>query len=452
MARLFGTDGIRGVANITPMSPEDVMALGRAAVAVLAPATLESKPCFVIGRDTRLSSPMLEAALLAGFCSAGADIVCLGVLPSAAVAYLTQRLGATAGAMISASHNVYADNGVKFFASTGAKLDDHLEEAIEARLLVSDTVRCPITGGAVGGPRPWADPQQQYLEFLKSTVQHNTLAPLRIGLDCANGAASAVAPLLFTQLGAEVYVWHAMPDGRNINHQCGALYPEFLQQHVVRLGLDVGFAFDGDADRLIAIDRTGHILDGDYILAICAQDLYTSTEDTPRVVASTVMANAGLERALRHQGIRLFKTPVGDKHVLQGMRQQGAILGGEPSGHVIFLKHLPTGDGLLTAIQILNIMLTQRLPLAELAEVLHKFPQVLMNVPMRERRDPLDFPAVQQAVEQASSALGDDGRVVVRLSGTEHVARVMVEGPEHMMVTALAQRIVNAITHELGLP
>jgi phosphoglucosamine mutase len=243
-----------------------------------------------------------------------------------------------------------------------------------------------------------------------------------------------------------------MPDGCNINHQCGALYPEFLQQHVVRLGLDVGFAFDGDADRLIAIDHTGRILDGDYILAICAQDFYPCMEDTPRVVVSTVMANVGLVRVLRHQGIMLFKTPVGDKHVLQGMQQQGAILGGEPSGHVIFLRHLPTGDGLLTAMQLLNIMLTQRLPLAELAAVLHKFPQVLMNVPIRERRDPLGFPAVQQAIEQAHSTLGDDGRVVIRLSGTEQVARVMVEGPEHMIITALAQRIVNAITHELGLP
>jgi phosphoglucosamine mutase len=434
------------------MSPAEVMALGCAAVEVLAPANLEGKPCVVIGRDTRLSSPMLEAALLAGLCSAGADVVLLGVIPSAGVAHLSQRLGAIAGAMVSASHNAYGDNGIKFFAPTGAKLDDRLEEAIEARLLVSDTVRHPITGKAVGGPRLYADPQRQYLEFLKSTLQHNTLAPLRIGLDCANGAASTVAPTLFTQLGAEVHVWHAMPDGCNINHQCGALYPEFLQQHVVRQGLDVGFAFDGDADRLIAIDRTGRILDGDYILAICAQDLCTSMEDTPRVVVSTVMANVGLERALRHQGIRLFKAPVGDKYVLQGMRQQGAILGGEPSGHVIFLKHLPTGDGLLTAIQLLNVMLIQRMPLAELAQVLHKFPQVLMNVPIHERRDPLDFPAVQQAVEQASSALGDDGRVVVRLSGTEHVARVMVEGPEHIMVAALAQRIVDAITHELGLP
>jgi phosphoglucosamine mutase len=449
MARLFGTDGIRGTANVEPMTPETAMALGRAAAQVLASSAPTAKPCVVVGRDTRQSGPMLEAAITAGLCSAGVNVLNVGVFPTPGVAYLTRAVGALAGVMISASHNPYMDNGIKFFSATGMKLDDHLEDAIEAHLQAPLTVTRP-TGKLVGSPRAYADPVQRYIDFLKSTSCYATPGSLRIGLDCANGAASAVAPALFKQLGAQVYVWHATPDGININHQCGSLHPEFLQQKVRHEGLDLGFTFDGDADRLIAIDHTGGILDGDYILAICAQALSEADLLSPRMVVGTIMANLGLDHALRRQDIALHKTQVGDKHVLQAMRHHGAMLGGEQSGHVIFLNHHTTGDGLLTAVQVLNAVLARQTPLAELAQILRKCPQVLINVQLPERRDPLGLPQVQQTVQQAEAALGMDGRVLVRLSGTELVARVMVEGPDHAMIEPLAQRIAHAIASELG--
>ena len=448
MARLFGTDGVRGIANVAPMSPEVVMALGQAAVRVLAPMASGESRSLVVGRDTRLSSPMLEAALTAGICSAGADVLAVGVLPTPGVAYLIRHLSAVGGVVISASHNPYMDNGIKFFSATGTKLDDTLEEAIEAWLSTAE-VEQPLTGEALGRPISYDGGTQRYVAFLKQTFRYEIPVNLHIGLDCANGAASAVAPALFTQLGARVRVWHAAPDGRNINAQCGAVHPAFLQQKVLEEKLDVGFAFDGDADRLIAIDHTGHILDGDYILAVCAQALL-DLQPSQRTVVSTVMANLGLDQALRQIGLAVYRTPVGDKYVVEGMRRTGAILGGEQSGHVVFLNHHTTGDGLLTAVQLLNAMAARQIPLAALAQVLHKLPQIVLNVHIRERRDPLGFSQVQCIVEEAEGLLGNNGRVVVRLSGTEPVARIMVEGPEQDMVASLAHRIGQAIANALG--
>jgi phosphoglucosamine mutase len=449
MARIFGTDGVRGLANVAPMSPEVVMALGRAAVHVLAPSTSEVKPSLIVGCDTRLSSPMVEAALTAGICSAGADVLHVGVLPTAGVAYLIRYIGASGGVMISASHNPYMDNGIKFFSATGTKLEDRLEEELEARIHNLD-VGTPLTGEAIGRPILYEDGAQHYIDFLRKTFRHATPVKLRIGLDCANGAASVVAPTLFRQLGGKVHVWHAEPDGVNINQQCGAVYPEFLQQKVLEEKLDIGFAFDGDADRLIAIDHTGCVLDGDYLLAVCAQALLEEDQASQRTVVSTVMANLGLEQALRQMGFALYRTPVGDKYVVEGMRQTGARLGGEQSGHIVFLNHHTTGDGLLTAIQLLNTIIARQLPLAALAQILHKFPQIVLNVKIRERRDPLGLPQVQRMIKEAEHRLGRDGRVVVRLSGTESVARVMVEGPEQSLIEFLAHRIGRAITSELG--
>lgn len=451
MTRLFGTDGVRGTANVAPVSPEVVMALGRAAVQTLGAAGGEEKPRFLIGRDTRLSGSMLEAALVAGICSAGADAVLVGVLPTAAVAYLTRTTGATAGVMISASHNPFADNGIKFFDREGVKLADALEAQIEACLAHPPATPPPV-GKAVG--RAWQESEaaERYVSFLLSTFQHPLPVRLRIGLDCANGAASGVAPLLFTRLGAEVYTWQAAPDGCNINAQCGAVYPEFLRQQVLAHRLDLGFAFDGDADRLIAVDHTGRILDGDDVLAICARYLHARQALTHNLVISTIMANLGLRRALHRLGIALETTPVGDKYVFQAMRERGAVLGGEPSGHLIFRAFHTTGDGLLTAVQLLNAIVVQQAPLAELAAWMQKFPQVLTSVRIRKRQDPLSIPAVQQAVTAAQRALGDEGRVVVRLSGTEPVARVMVEGPDQAAVATLAHDIAQAITDSLGEP
>ncbi len=450
MARMFGTDGVRGVANLAPMSPETVLALGRAAVRVLAPSTTTtSKPCFVIGRDTRLSGSMLEAALTAGICSAGANVLQVGILPTPGVAYLTRAMGAAAGVMISASHNPYMDNGVKFFSAQGRKLEDRFESEIEKQVHEASTGDRP-TGKAVGETQGCEEPGQRYIEFLSTTYHQEKPLLLRIGLDCANGAASEVAPALFTQLGAQVHVWHADPDGLNINEQCGALYPEFLQQKVVDERLDIGFAFDGDADRLIAIDHTGHILDGDYILAICSKALLASDATLSHIVVSTVMANLGLERALQQMGLELHKTQVGDRHVVQAMQQRGAVLGGEQSGHIVFLQYHTTGDGLLTAIQLLNVMVSQRASLAELAQSFYKFPQVLLNVKVFDRVEPMTIPSVQEVIQHAERVLGNDGRVLVRLSGTELVARVMVEGPDEAIITPLAQHIAQTIARELG--
>lgn len=449
MARMFGTDGIRGIANVEPMTPETTIALGRAAVEILAPSNITAKPCVVVGRDTRQSGPMLEAALTAGLSSAGVDVLHVGVLPTPGVAYLTRALGALAGVMISASHNPYMDNGIKFFSAAGMKLEDHLEDAIEAHMHVPPT-STPPTGEVVGTVLPYEAPAQRYIDFLRSTFRYPTPVALRIGLDCANGAASTIAPALFEQLGAHVCVWHATPNGTNINHRCGSLYPEFMQQKVRQEGLDLGFTFDGDADRLIVVDHTGGILDGDYILAICAQALLDADLLSQRIVVGTVMANLGLEHALRKQDIVLHKTQVGDKYVMQAMQRHNATLGGEQSGHIIFLNHHTTGDGLLTAVQILNAMAARQTPLAELAQILHKFPQILVNVKLRERRDLISLPRVQQAVQQAEEVLGKDGRVFIRLSGTELVARVMVEGPDQAMIEPLAQQVAKAIAHEIG--
>ncbi len=451
MTRLFGTDGIRGLANVDPVSPEIALALGRAAVEVLAPSPCGGKPAVVVGRDTRLSGTMLEGALVAGLCAAGADVFSAGVLPTAGVAYLTRTLGAMAGVMISASHNVFEDNGIKFFSASGHKLEDGQEDAMAERIAVP-VEHEPVTGGRVGQCRTEveADAVRRYTDFLASAYAGPTPLDLRIRLDCAHGAASVVAPELFRQLGAHVSVCHAAPDGQNINRDCGSLHPERLQQMVVDEALDVGFAFDGDADRLVAVDHTGAVLDGDYILAISAQDLQTRGALAHSTVVSTVMANLGLDKTLQAMDIALHKTQVGDKYVMQDMREHGAVLGGEQSGHILYLDHHTTGDGLLTAVQLLNAMSAQQVPLKEMAQILQKYPQVLVNVRLRHRCDPLQYDGVRDAVQSAESTLNQDGRILVRLSGTEPVARVMVEGPTQAVIEPVAKRIAKAITDAIG--
>lgn len=450
MANLFGTDGVRGVANVEPTSPEAALAIGRAAAGILTTPGHEGRPRFVIGRDTRLSGTMLEAALTAGLCSAGVDVLQLGVISSGGVAYLTRRLQAVAGIMVSASHNPYADNGIKFFSPSGAKIETDSEEKIETRLQdSSDTLPRP-TGKAVGCSQPYLPAAQQYADFLKSTFRGTCPVQLRVGLDCANGAASHIAPVLFEKLGVQVWTLHTSPNGTNINQQCGSLYPESLQQHVLAQKLDVGFAFDGDADRLTVVDHTGQVLDGDNILAICAELLSEVGHLTPRAVVSTVMANWGLKQALRRLDCALHTVQVGDKHVVQGMRQTGAMVGGEPSGHVIFSEHLETSDGLLTALQLLQAMQREQTAMADLARSFHRSPQVLTNVKLSKRCDPLGFPSVRLAIDNAERTLGEAGRVLVRLSGTEPVARVLVEGPEISALTPLANNICQVIAAELG--
>ena len=450
MANLFGTDGVRGVANVEPTSPETAMAIGRAAAELLATRNPEATPRFVVGRDTRLSGTMLEAALTAGLCSAGMEVLQLGVIPSGGVAHLTRQLQAAGGVMVSASHNPYADNGIKFFSPSGAKIDTSLEQEMETRLQDSPDNFPRPTGRGVGYCQPYQPAAQHYADFLESTFHGSRPVKLRVGLDCANGAASHIAPALFEKLGAQVWALHTSPDGANINQQCGSLHPESLQQHVLAQRLDVGFAFDGDADRLTVVDHTGEVLDGDNILAICAEMLSKAGSLTRRTVVSTVMANWGLKQTLQRLDCALHIVQVGDKHVVQGMRQTGAILGGEPSGHIIFSDHLGTSDGLLTALQLVQAMQTDQVAMADLARSFHRFPQVLTNVKLSRRCDPLGFPSVRLAIGDAERALGEAGRVVVRLSGTELVARVLLEGPEASALTPLASDICQAITAELG--
>ena len=451
MADLFGTDGVRGVANVGPMSPEAAMAMGRAAAKVLAPPGSGAKSPFIVGRDTRISGTMLEAALIAGLCSAGVDVLQLGVIPSGGVAYLTRLLQATAGIMVSASHNPYADNGIKFFSPAGAKIEPDLEREIETRLTESpDTFPRP-TGHAVGRSRPCPSAQRHYTDFLKSTFNGPPALGLRVGVDCANGAASQVAPVLFEELGAQVWPLHASPDGVNINWQCGSLYPESLRQHVMSENLDVGFAFDGDADRVTVVDSTGQVLDGDNILAICA-GMLSEDDQVPRTVVGTVMANWGLKQALQRLNCSLHVVQVGDRHVVQGMRRTGAVLGGEPSGHVIFSRHIETSDGLITALQILRAMHKGPTSMADLARNFDRSPQVLTNVKLSRRGDPLQIDSVRDAISRAERQLGESGRVFVRLSGTEPVARVLLEGPEASALSLLSADICGAIEAELGTP
>jgi phosphoglucosamine mutase len=447
--RLFGTDGVRGLANQYPVTPEMALSLGRAGAEHLQ-GRRQGKGMIIVGRDTRLSGDMLEAAICAGICAAGVDAVQVGVLPTPAIAYLTRAWEALGGVVLSASHNPFEDNGIKFFSADGFKLPDAQEDRLEHMALQGVTRLAP-TGFDVGRIRTAIDAIPQYLAFARAALGTGiSLAGLRVVVDCANGAAAPVAPVLFEQLGAQVIVHAAEPNGTNINHQCGALFPEQAQELVRRTGADIGFCFDGDADRLIAIDETGTVRDGDYTLGICAQDLVQRGALRTRCIVGTVMSNYGLEEMLQRMGIALLRAPVGDKYVLEEMRRAGTMLGGEQSGHIVFLTHATTGDGLITALQLLRIMQTSGQPLSGLSSVLTKYPQVLLNVRVRERVDPLALPEVKRAHAHAEQMLNGTGRILVRLSGTEPLARVMVEGRDSHAIQAAAEKIAQVIERAIG--
>jgi phosphoglucosamine mutase len=447
--RLFGTDGVRGRANQYPVTPEMAFELGRAGAAHLQRQHY-SRGTIVVGRDTRHSGDMLEAAISAGICAAGVDVVQVGVLPTPAIAYLTRAWGALGGVVLSASHNPFQDNGIKFFSADGFKLADAQEDHLE-RMVRHGAERPAPTGRDIGRIRIATEASAQYRDFARATLGDGaSLAGMRVVLDCANGAAAAVAPPLFEQLGAQVFLHAAEPDGTNINHQCGALYPESAQELVQRTSADVGFCFDGDADRLIAIDDTGTVRDGDYTLGICTQDLVQRGELRTPCIVGTVMSNYGLEELLQRMGITLLRAPVGDKYVLAEMRRTGAILGGEQSGHLVFLAYATTGDGIVTALQLLRVMQTRGQPLSRLSSILTKYPQVLLNVRVRERIDPLALPEVQHVHTQALQLLNGTGRILVRLSGTEPLARVMVEGRDPHTTQAAAESLAHVIERTIG--
>jgi len=442
----FGTDGVRGVANLD-LTPELVVALGRAAARVL------GVDRFVVGRDTRVSGPMLEAALVAGLTAEGVAVQTLGVVPTPAVAWAAVHHHA-AGAVISASHNRYPDNGIKLFTPEGRKLDDDVEAVLEATLdaLVHghaageriDAEQSP-TGDAIGTVLALADPLGGYADGIVASIAGRDLSGLRLVVDCANGAASTIAPEVLRRLGATVTVLHAEPNGTNINEGCGSTHPAGLQHAVVEQGADVGLAFDGDADRLVAVDAAGELVDGDQIIAICAVDLHERGTLRRDAVVVTVMSNLGFRLAMQARGITVVETPVGDRWVLDALRSGGYSIGGEQSGHVIFADLATTGDGLLTAVQLLDVVRRSGRPLSELAAVMARLPQVLRNVRVSAAVADLDA-RIAAHVEAARDALGDTGRVLVRRSGTEPLVRVMVEAPTADEAVAVADQLAAAVS------
>jgi phosphoglucosamine mutase len=440
VGRLFGTDGVRGLAN-RELTAELALDLSVAAAHVLGEtgAFADHRPIAVVGRDGRASGEFLEAAVVAGLASAGVDVILLGVVPTPAVAFLTDRLGADLGVMLSASHNPMPDNGIKFFSRGGHKLDDTIEDAIEQRM--EEPWERP-TGAGVGRVRHDVDAVQLYADHLLSTIDV-TLNGIRVVVDCANGAASSMAPQVLRAAGAEVIAIHASPDGLNINDNCGSTHLSDLKDTVRTHSADVGIAHDGDADRCLAIDANGNEVDGDHILAILAQSMADAGRLPSRTVVATVMANLGFKKAMQAADIEVVETGVGDRYVLEAMRSQGLALGGEQSGHVVMLEHATTGDGLLTALQLLAQMSRTGSSLENLASAVTKFPQVLINVRDVDRDALHSSEDVRMAVLQAQEELADSGRVLLRPSGTEPVIRVMVEAA----TAEQAEQIAAALAH-----
>ncbi len=449
MARLFGTDGIRGTANLEPLVPETILEIGRAVAGLRGGPGKRRR--ILIGRDTRASGDMLESALAAGICSRGAEAWLAGTIPTPGIAFLTRDLGADAGVMISASHNPFGDNGIKIFSSDGRKLPDREEDEI-ALLIRSEKISGPFpTGENIGRIRRLEDAIPRYLAFCRSTFPGNwSLSGMKIALDCANGAASEAAPALLAGLGAEVTVMHNRPDGFNINRDCGSQHTGDLQKKVAETGSDLGLAFDGDADRLIAVDEKGKPLSGDQIMLICAGMYKEQGRLSNNLVVSTVMSNFGFGEALKRLGIEHDAAKVGDRYVLELMRERGAVIGGEASGHVIFLDHHTTGDGLVSALQLLAALRFYRQPLSRLAGLMEVFPQIMVNVEVRNKPPLEEIPGLQEAVRKAEKELGGKGRILIRYSGTEALCRVMVEGPTETMTARIGDELARILKKTLG--
>ncbi|MTD59473.1 phosphoglucosamine mutase [Amycolatopsis pithecellobii] len=441
MARLFGTDGVRGLAN-GDLTPELALAVAASAARVLAAHDRSHRPVAVVGRDPRASGEMLEAAVVAGLASAGADVLRVGVLPTPAVAHLVGALDADLGVMISASHNPMPDNGIKLFAAGGHKLPDGIEDEIEAGL-VSDAAR--PTGAEIGRVSDVPDAVQRYAQHLLESISH-PLTGLRVVVDCANGAASFAAPEVYRKAGAEVFAIHAEPDGININEDCGSTHIDQLRAAVREHNADLGIAHDGDADRCLAVDAAGELVDGDQIMAVLALAMAEAGELTHGTLVATVMSNLGLHLAMRDNGVRLRTTAVGDRYVLEELRAGGFALGGEQSGHVVFPALATTGDGLLTALHLMSRVAATGKPLAELAGVMRRLPQVLVNVPVADKAAVVGSGVVQDAVKDVETELGEQGRVLLRQSGTEQLVRVMVEAPSHELAQASADRLAGVVS------
>ena len=447
MSRMFGTDGVRGIAN-TELTAELAYSLGRAGAFVLTEGT--HKPKILVAKDTRISGDMLEAALVAGILSVGAEAVILGVVPTPAVAHLTREYNADAGVMISASHNPVEYNGIKFFDGRGYKLSDELEDQIQAVIESNfEGVPSPV-GGAVGRSYTEETALREYIDYAMSTIKTD-LKGLRVALDCANGAAYKAAVKAFRALGARVYVINDNPDGNNINENCGSTHMEELMDYVVRKNCDIGFAFDGDADRCLAVDEKGNMINGDFLLTICAKALKEAGKLNDDTLVVTVMSNLGLDIAAKREGINLVKTKVGDRYVLEEMLKENYILGGEQSGHIIFLDHNTTGDGLVTALQIAAILKESGKTFSELAGVMKELPQVLVNakVPNEKKNIYLEDKEIIDAINAVEAKLNGVGRVLIRPSGTEPLVRVMLEGENQEEINEMANSLVDLILNKI---
>jgi phosphoglucosamine mutase len=450
MKKLFGTDGIRGVANIFPMTPEMVLNVGKATAHVFKEKCGKKKPSFVIGKDTRLSGYMIENALTSGILSVGADVLLVGSMPTPAIAYLTKSLNADAGIVLSASHNPAEDNGIKIFSADGYKLPDDVENEIEKYVLTEDVKTEHIRGGLIGKVCRIDDAKEKYIEFVKASAKSINLKGLKIVLDCANGAAYDSAPHVFRGLGAEVVVLNDRPDGLNINLDCGAMYPEEMMEIVKREKADIGIALDGDADRVIVCDEKGKNVDGDHIIAICV--IYMKEKGTLKGngVVVTIMTNKGFDIAMDKENINVVKTKVGDRYVIDEMKKKGYILGGEQSGHIIFSDYATTGDGLISALQLLKVMKEKGEKLSKLAGCMKLLPQVLINVEVKKKED-IDNLKAKKNIQDAEEKLGKKGRVLVRYSGTQNLCRVMIEGENEEEIGEMADDIANAIKKEIGV-
>lgn len=446
MARLFGTDGVRGVVN-EGLTPELAFQLGRAAAVYF--GQQEANPHFLIGRDTRISGTMLTAALAAGICSAGGSVDDGGVLPTPAVAYLTKTGAYAAGVVISASHNPFPDNGIKFFDGEGYKLPDEVEYEMERLLRADETESIRPTGGQIGTIAVRDDLVEQYIGYIVATAPQR-LDRMKVVVDTANGAASRVTTEVLSRLGAEVIAMADTPDGVNINAGCGSTHPEALQAAVLAEHAHAGVANDGDADRCLLVDEQGHLLDGDHIMFLCAMQLKQQNKLAADTVVGTVMSNIGFRKAIESIGAKTVFTSVGDRYVLAEMRANGYSLGGEQSGHIIFLDYNTTGDGVMTAVQALGILQESGLPLSELAAKMQTYPQLLVNVPVYDKEAWQDNPLILSAIADGESELGEDGRILVRASGTEPLVRVMAEGPEMEQLERIVGTIAQAIEREIG--
>ena len=442
MRTLFGTDGIRGVANVSPMTGEMAMKIGKATAHLF--KNHKRRPKIVIGKDTRLSGYMFETALASGICSMGVDVLLVGPLPTPGIAFITYSMRADAGVVISASHNPFEDNGIKIFSGDGFKLPDALEKRIEELIFSEKIDSFRSSPAEIGKAYRIDDAIGRYVVFLKNSFpKEKKLDGIKIVLDCANGAAYKVAPAVFEELGAEVDAVSVSPDGVNINKNCGALYPEFISSIVKEKNADIGIALDGDGDRAVFVDESGNIVDGDHIMAICALDMIKKEKLKENTLVTTIMSNMGLDKAIKNAGGKIIKTQVGDRYVVEEMLKGGYNLGGEQSGHIIFLDYNTTGDGIITALQVLNIMLESNKPLSELSKVMTPYPQVLLNVPVKEKKNFYDIPQINDSIESAKDSLNSKGRVLIRYSGTEPLVRIMVEGEDKKSINHIANQLAN---------